>query len=137
MANPQSPTVPAVKTVAQTAAPTVQEKSVTTTATPAKTYTAEEVAALLAEASAEKSALEQELAVTKAKLPANDFITLRGGSPTFSVVVEGKRCMFVNFLFVTRDPALAANIVALYPNITKVNADEQVPAHMPESSAVI
>lgn len=102
---------------------------------------AHETAALLAQLAAANAALaakDAELEKVKAKLPVNDYITLRGSSPTFSVVVEGKRCLFVNFLFITRDRLLANKILAEFPNITEVKEDEQSIQHvMPEVSQVI
>ena len=94
--------------------------------------------AQLAAANAALAAKDAELEKVKAKLPVNDYITLRGSSPTFSVVIEGKRCLFVNFLFITRDRLLANKILAEYPNITEVKEDEQSIQHvMPEVSQVI
>ena len=94
--------------------------------------------AQLAAANAALAAKDAELEKVKAKLPVNDYITLRGSSPTFSVVVEGKRCLFVNFLFITRDRLLANKILAEFPNITEVKEDEQSIQHvMPEVSQVI
>lgn len=107
----------------------------------AATKPAHETAALLAQLAAAHAALaakDAELEKVKAKLPVNDYITLRGSSPTFSVVVEGKRCLFVNFLFITRDRLLANKILAEFPNITEVKEDEQSIQHvMPEVSQVI
>ena len=101
----------------------------------------EDTSALLAQLAAANAALaakDAELEKVKAKLPVNDYITLRGSSPTFSVVIEGKRCLFVNFLFITRDRLLANKILAEYPNITEVKEDEQSIQHvMPEVSQVI
>lgn len=101
----------------------------------------EDTSALLAQLAAAQAALaakDAELEKVKAKLPVNDYITLRGSSPTFSVVIEGKRCLFVNFLFITRDRLLANKILAEYPNITEVKEDEQSIQHvMPEVSQVI
>ena len=103
--------------------------------------TTQDTAALLAQLAAANAALaakDAELEKVKAKLPVNDYITLRGSSPTFSVVIEGKRCLFVNFLFITRDRLLANKILAEYPNITEVKEDEQSIQHvMPEVSQVI
>ena len=103
--------------------------------------TPQDTAALLAQLAAANAALaakDAELEKVKAKLPVNDYITLRGSSPTFSVVVEGKRCLFVNFLFITRDRLLANKILAEFPNITEVKEDEQSIQHvMPEVSQVI
>ena len=94
--------------------------------------------AQLAAANAALAAKDAELAKVIAKLPVNDYITLRGSSPTFSVVIEGKRCLFVNFLFITRDRLLANKILAEFPNITEVKEDEQSIQHvMPEVSQVI
>lgn len=105
------------------------------------TKTEPDTAALLAQLAAANAALaakDAELEKVKAKLPVNDYITLRGSSPTFSVVVEGKRCLFVNFLFITRDRLLANKILAEFPNITEVKEDEQSIQHvMPEVSQVI
>lgn len=101
----------------------------------------QDTASLLAQLAAANAALAEkdaELEKVKAKLPVNDYITLRGSSPTFSVVVEGKRCLFVNFLFITRDRLLANKILAEFPNITEVKEDEQSIQHvMPEVSQVI
>ena len=101
----------------------------------------QDTAALLAQLAAANAALaakDAELEKVKAKLPVNDYITLRGSSPTFSVVIEGKRCLFVNFLFITRDRLLANKILAEFPNITEVKEDEQSIQHvMPEVSQVI
>lgn len=101
----------------------------------------EDTSVLLAQLAAAQAALaakDAELEKVKAKLPVNDYITLRGSSPTFSVVIEGKRCLFVNFLFITRDRLLANKILAEYPNITEVKEDEQSIQHvMPEVSQVI
>ena len=103
--------------------------------------TTQDTAALLAQLAAANAALtakDAELEKVKAKLPVNDYITLRGSSPTFSVVVEGKRCLFVNFLFITRDRLLANKILAEFPNITEVKEDEQSIQHaMPEVSQII
>ena len=105
------------------------------------TKTEQDTSALLAQLAAVNAALaakDAELEKVKAKLPVNDYITLRGSSPTFSVVVEGKRCLFVNFLFITRDRLLANKILAEFPNITEVKEDEQSIQHvMPEVSQVI
>ena len=107
------------------------------TETKPETKTAE-LLAQLAAANAALAAKDAELEKVKAKLPVNDYITLRGSSPTFSVVVEGKRCLFVNFLFITRDRLLANKILAEFPNITEVKEDEQSIQHvMPEVSQVI
>ena len=101
----------------------------------------EDTSVLLAQLAAAQAALaakDAELEKVKAKLPVNDYITLRGSSPTFSVVIEGKRCLFVNFLFITRDRLLANKILAEFPNITEVKEDEQSIQHvMPEVSQVI
>ena len=103
--------------------------------------TTQDTSALLAQLAAANAALaakDAELEKVKAKLPVNDYITLRGSSPTFSVVVEGKRCLFVNFLFITRDRLLANKILAEFTNITEVKEDEQSIQHvMPEVSQVI
>ena len=117
-------------------------KDVITSNDAAKTEpSAQDTAALLAQLAAANAALaakDAELEKVKAKLPVNDYITLRGSSPTFSVVIEGKRCLFVNFLFITRDRLLANKILAEYPNITEVKEDEQSIQHvMPEVSQVI
>ena len=103
--------------------------------------TTQDTSVLLAQLAAAQAALaakDAELEKVKAKLPVNDYITLRGSSPTFSVVVEGKRCLFVNVLFITRDRLLANKILAEFPNITEVKEDEQSIQHvMPEVSQVI
>lgn len=103
--------------------------------------TTQDTSVLLAQLAAAQAALaakDAELEKVKAKLPVNDYITLRGSSPTFSVVIEGKRCLFVNFLFITRDRLLANKILAEFPNITEVKEDEQSIQHvMPEVSQVI
>lgn len=101
-----------------------------------------DTATLLAELVALKAAnaaKDAELAAVKAKLPVNDYITLRGSSPTFSVVIEGKRCLFVNFLFITRDRLLANKILADHPTtIEEVKEDEQsIQLNRPEVSQVI
>ena len=104
---------------------------------PASTDTAA-LLAQLAAANAALAAKDAELEKVKAKLPVNDYITLRSGSPTHSVVIEGKRCLFVNFLFITRDRLLANKILAEYANITEVKEDEQsIQPFMPEVSQVI
>ena len=121
---------------------TTEPKDVVTSDDATKTEpTTQDTAALLAQLAAANAALaakDAELEKVKAKLPVNDYITLRGSSPTFSVVVEGKRCLFVNFLFITRDRLLANKILAEFPNITEVKEDEQSIQHvMPEVSQVI
>lgn len=121
---------------------TTLPKDVITSGDATKTEpTTQDTAALLAQLAAANAALaakDAELEKVKAKLPVNDYITLRGSSPTFSVVVEGKRCLFVNFLFITRDRLLANKILAEFPNITEVKEDEQSIQHvMPEVSQVI
>lgn len=121
---------------------TTLPKDVITSGDATKTEpTTQDTAALLAQLAAANAALaakDVELEKVKAKLPVNDYITLRGSSPTFSVVVEGKRCLFVNFLFITRDRLLANKILAEFPNITEVKEDEQSIQHvMPEVSQVI
>ena len=121
---------------------TTLPKDVITSGDATKTEpTAQDTAALLAQLAAANAALaakDAELEKVKAKLPVNDYITLRGSSPTFSVVIEGKRCLFVNFLFITRDRLLANKILAEFPNITEVKEDEQSIQHvMPEVSQVI
>ena len=121
---------------------TTLPKDVITSGDATKTEpTMQDTAALLAQLAAANAALaakDAELEKVKAKLPVNDYITLRGSSPTFSVVVEGKRCLFVNFLFITRDRLLANKILAEFPNITEVKEDEQSIQHvMPEVSQVI
>ena len=121
---------------------TTLQKDVITSGDATKTeQPAQDTAALLAQLAAANAALaakDAELEKVKAKLPVNDYITLRGSSPTFSVVVEGKRCLFVNFLFITRDRLLANKILAEFPNITEVKEDEQSIQHvMPEVSQVI
>jgi len=95
----------------------------------------EELAALRAA----NLAKDMELEAVKAKLPVNDYITLRGSSPTFSVVIEGKRCLFVNFLFITRDRILANKILTEHPtNISEVKEDEQsIQFNRPEVSQII
>ena len=121
---------------------TTLPKDVITSGDATKTEpTTQDTAALLAQLAAANAALaakDAELEKVKAKLPVNDYITLRGSSPTFSVVIEGKRCLFVNFLFITRDRLLANKILAEFPNITEVKEDEQSIQHvMPEVSQVI
>ena len=121
---------------------TTLPKDVITSGDATKTEpTTQDTSALLAQLAAANAALaakDAELEKVKAKLPVNDYITLRGSSPTFSVVVEGKRCLFVNFLFITRDRLLANKILAEFPNITEVKEDEQSIQHvMPEVSQVI
>lgn len=121
---------------------TTLPKDVITSGDATKTEpTTQDTAALLAQLAAANAALaakDAELEKVKAKLPVNDYITLRGSSPTFSVVVEGKRCLFVNFLFITRDRLLANKILSEFPNITEVKEDEQSIQHvMPEVSQVI
>lgn len=96
----------------------------------------QELQALLAELAAAKAALADtahQLEVTKSKLPVDDYITLRGTSPTFTVIIEGKRYLFVNNLFTTRDRLLANQILATYPtNVTEVKEDESIPLHITE-----
>ena len=121
---------------------TTLPKDVITSGDATKTEpTTQDTSVLLAQLAAAQAALaakDAELEKVKAKLPVNDYITLRGSSPTFSVVIEGKRCLFVNFLFITRDRLLANKILAEYPNITEVKEDEQSIQHvMPEVSQVI
>ena len=121
---------------------TTLPKDVITSGDATKTEpTTQDTSVLLAQLAAAHAALaakDAELEKVKAKLPVNDYITLRGSSPTFSVVVEGKRCLFVNFLFITRDRLLANKILAEFPNITEVKEDEQSIQHvMPEVSQVI
>ena len=121
---------------------TTLPKDVITSGDATKTEpTTQDTSVLLAQLAAANAALaakDAELEKVKAKLPVNDYITLRGSSPTFSVVVEGKRCLFVNFLFITRDRLLANKILAEFPNITEVKEDEQSIQHvMPEVSQVI
>ena len=121
---------------------TTLPKDVITSGDATKTEpTTQDTAALLAQLAAANAALaakDAELEKVKAKLPVNDYITLRGSSPTFSVVIEGKRCLFVIFLFITRDRLLANKILAEFPNITEVKEDEQSIQHvMPEVSQVI
>ena len=121
---------------------TTLPKDVITSGDATKTEpTTQDTSVLLAQLVAAQAALaakDAELEKVKAKLPVNDYITLRGSSPTFSVVVEGKRCLFVNFLFITRDRLLANKILAEFPNITEVKEDEQSIQHvMPEVSQVI
>ena len=101
-----------------------------------------DTAMLLAELAALRAAnlaKDMELESVKAKLPVNDYITLRGSSPTFSVVIEGKRCLFVNFLFITRDRILANKILTEHPtNISEVKEDEQsIQFNRPEVSQII
>lgn len=121
---------------------TTLPKDVITSGDATKTEpTTQDTSVLLAQLAAAQAALaakDAELEKVKAKLPVNDYITLRGSSPTFSVVIEGKRCLFVNFLFITRDRLLANKILAEFPNITEVKEDEQSIQHvMPEVSQVI
>ena len=133
MSNKTPQQIIAEKKVAETSATTKLPENVITSA--------QDTASLLAQLAAANAALQAkdaELEKVKAKLPVNDYITLRGSSPTFSVVIEGKRCLFVNFLFITRDRLLANKILAEYPNITEVKEDEQSIQHvMPEVSQVI
>lgn len=145
MANKTPQQIIAEKKAAELAASekvTTLPKDVITSGDATKTEpTTQDTAALLAQLAAANAALaakDAELEKVKAKLPVNDYITLRGSSPTFSVVVEGKRCLFVNFLFITRDRLLANKILAEFPNITEVKEDEQSIQHvMPEVSQVI
>ena len=128
--------------LAASAKVTTLPKDVITSGDATKTEpTTQDTSVLLAQLAAAQAALaakDAELEKVKAKLPVNDYITLRGSSPTFSVVVEGKRCLFVNFLFITRDRLLANKILAEFPNITEVKEDEQSIQHvMPEVSQVI
>ena len=133
MSNKTPQQIIAEKKAAETSATTKLPENVITSA--------QDTASLLAQLAAANAALQAkdaELEKVKAKLPVNDYITLRGSSPTFSVVIEGKRCLFVNFLFITRDRLLANKILAEYPNITEVKEDEQSIQHvMPEVSQVI
>ena len=139
MSNKTPQQILAEKKAAELAAAAELQKDVITS--DAATKPAQDTAALLAQLAAANAALaakDAELEKVKAKLPVNDYITLRGSSPTFSVVVEGKRCLFVNFLFITRDRLLANKILAEFPNITEVKEDEQSIQHvMPEVSQVI
>ena len=133
MSNKTPQQIIAEKKVAETSATAKLPENVITSA--------QDTASLLAQLAAANAALQAkdaELEKVKAKLPVNDYITLRGSSPTFSVVIEGKRCLFVNFLFITRDRLLANKILAEFPNITEVKEDEQSIQHvMPEVSQVI
>ena len=145
MSNKTPQQILAEKKAAETSATNKEVKlpeNVITSADAANTQpSAQDTASLLAQLAAANAALQAkdaELEKVKAKLPVNDYITLRGSSPTFSVVVEGKRCLFVNFLFITRDRLLANKILAEFPNITEVKEDEQSIQHvMPEVSQVI
>ena len=131
----------AAELAAQQKEPKLQEDVITSNDATKTETNAVDTSALLAQLAAANAALaakDAELEKVKAKLPVNDYITLRGSSPTFSVVVEGKRCLFVNFLFITRDRLLANKILAEFPNITEVKEDEQSIQHvMPEVSQVI
>lgn len=131
----------ATELAASAKATTLPKDVITSDAATKTEQPAQDTAALLAQLAAANAALaakDAELEKVKAKLPVNDYITLRGSSPTFSVVVEGKRCLFVNFLFITRDRLLANKILAEFPNITEVKEDEQSIQHvMPEVSQVI
>ena len=131
----------AAELAAQQKEPKLQEDVITSDDATKTETNAVDTSALLAQLAAANAALaakDAELEKVKAKLPVNDYITLRGSSPTFSVVVEGKRCLFVNFLFITRDRLLANKILAEFPNITEVKEDEQSIQHvMPEVSQVI
>ena len=137
MSNKTPQQIIAEKKVAETSATNKEAKADVANTQPS----AQDTASLLAQLAAANAALQAkdaELEKVKAKLPVNDYITLRGSSPTFSVVIEGKRCLFVNFLFITRDRLLANKILAEYPNITEVKEDEQSIQHvMPEVSQVI
>lgn len=142
MSNKTPQQIIAEKKAAELAAAAELPKDVITSDAATKTEASSvDTAALLAQLAAANAALaakDAELEKVKAKLPVNDYITLRGSSPTFSVVVEGKRCLFVNFLFITRDRLLANKILAEFPNITEVKEDEQSIQHvMPEVSQVI
>ena len=131
----------AAELAAQQKEPKLPEDVITSNDATKTETNAVDTSALLAQLAAANAALaakDAELEKVKAKLPVNDYITLRGSSPTFSVVVEGKRCLFVNFLFITRDRLLANKILAEFPNITEVKEDEQSIQHvMPEVSQVI
>ena len=128
----------AVEVAAATKTPEVPKDVITSTDAAEPKEDTSVLLAQLAAANAALAAKDAELEKVKAKLPVNDYITLRGSSPTFSVVIEGKRCLFVNFLFITRDRLLANKILAEYPNITEVKEDEQSIQHvMPEVSQVI
>ena len=139
MSNKTTQQILAEKKAAAAATPVNVPANVITTTDAAEPK--EDTSALIAQLAAAIAALaakDAELEKVKAKLPVNDYITLRGSSPTFSVVIEGKRCLFVNFLFITRDRLLANKILAEYPNITEVKEDEQSIQHvMPEVSQVI
>lgn len=139
MSNKTTQQILAEKKAAAAATPVNVPANVITTTDAAEPK--EDTSALIAQLAAANAALaakDAELEKVKAKLPVNDYITLRGSSPTFSVVIEGKRCLFVNFLFITRDRLLANKILAEYPNITEVKEDEQSIQHvMPEVSQVI
>ena len=131
----------AAELAAQQKEPKLPEDVITSNDATKTETNAVDTSALLAQLAAANAALaakDAELEKVKAKLPVNDYITLRGSSPTFSVVIEGKRCLFVNFLFITRDRLLANKILAEFPNITEVKEDEQSIQHvMPEVSQVI
>lgn len=118
------------------ATPANLPKNVVVSETAAAPVQSAEVQTLLAELAAAKAALAEtahELEVTKSKLPVDDYITLRGTSPTFTVIIEGKRYLFVNNLFTTRDRLLANRILATYPtNVTEVKEDESIPLHITE-----
>ena len=141
MSNKTPQQIIAEKKAAELAAAKLPKDIITSDAATKTEPTTQDTAALLAQLAAAQAALaakDAELEKVKAKLPVNDYITLRGSSPTFSVVVEGKRCLFVNFLFITRDRLLANKILAEFPNITEVKEDEQSIQHvMPEVSQVI
>ena len=136
-----APAAQAAELAASEKVTTLPKDVITSDAATKTEPTTQDTAALLAQLAAANAALaakDAELEKVKAKLPVNDYITLRGSSPTFSVVVEGKRCLFVNFLFITRDRLLANKILAEFPNITEVKEDEQSIQHvMPEVSQVI
>ena len=141
MSNKTPQQILAEKKIAEAAAtktPEVPKDVITSTNAAEPKVDTSVLLAQLAAANAALAAKDAELAKVIAKLPVNDYITLRGSSPTFSVVIEGKRCLFVNFLFITRDRLLANKILAEFPNITEVKEDEQSIQHvMPEVSQVI
>ena len=79
---------------------------------------------------------EKEVAKLAAALPVMDYITLKGQRMTFSVIVDGKKCLFVNQHFTTRDRLLANRILSEFENIIEVK-DEPILTVSHEVSQVI
>ena len=84
----------------------------------------ESLTAEVAELKAQISAKDAEIQKLKDMLPDMDFIVLRSNNEICTIIVDGKRYMFNNYIYRTRDRLLANKILATYRDIKEIANDQ-------------